>query len=130
MIQKYLNYCYQNLVHYRIYYIYLYYCLKQHKFHLLNEENIPSDKIDRGFEFNGWYNYNDVDFDAGLKNLWVHDVDYIIAFEKLPGTNVVYESSYSRWLHFEKSTIKVLKKNDSFEEMKSLFYTDNENFEN
>jgi hypothetical protein len=82
--------------------------------YLLNEEKVHQTKIDGGFEYNGWFNYNEEDFPSGLQNLWVHNVDYIITFTHLPDTELYKEFTYSRWLHFDTSTIKILKKEGGF----------------
>lgn len=88
----------------------------------LRGDKVDSNRIDGGFEFNGWYNYNDTDFNSRLKNVWVHDVDYIIGFNRLKGTDVIYEANYMSWLQLENASIKVLKKNGDFEEMEKPFF--------
>lgn len=90
--------------------------------YLMKDKGITSSKIDGGFEFNGWYNYNETDYSSGRKNLWVHHVDYIIGFEKIEGTEVIFEEKYINWLTFEHSSVKVLKKNEYFKGMKEEFY--------
>ena len=90
--------------------------------YLMKEKAIKSSEIDGGFEFNGWYNYNDMDYSSGRKNLWVHNVDYIIGFNKIEGTEIIFEEKYPNWLTLEYSSVKVLKKNENFKGMKEEFY--------
>ena len=90
--------------------------------HLVVEEYIPSIKIDGGFEFNGYLNYNDEDFNKGLRNLWANDTDYLITLTNLKGTEQIYSESYFSWVWMKEVEIKVLKKNRNFEHPENLYY--------
>ena len=90
--------------------------------HLMERKQITSAKIDGGFEFNGWFNYNDDDFNNGLKNLWVHDVDYIIAFEQLSHTEIEFEAHYFSFIWMKNKSIKALRKKPNFTDLKEPYY--------
>lgn len=90
--------------------------------HTALAQGVSADKIDGGFEFNGWYNYNDVDFDANIGNLWVHDVTHIIAFEGLKGTEVIHEEPYFSILNWSNKTIKVLRKTPEFRALPDEYF--------
>ena len=75
--------------------------------------NIPNNKIDGGFEFNGYYNYNCTDFENNVENLWVPDDTYKICFEKIENYSIVKEFEYQEWLKLGRTrTIKVLKRDE------------------
>ncbi len=64
--------------------------------YLTKELNIGKDKIDGGFEFNGWYGY-DVNYipEKGKSWWWVKDDQYIISFGPLNNYSVLKKFKYS-----------------------------------
>ncbi len=79
--------------------------------YLVNDLKVPTNRIDGGFEYNGWYNYNPDDFNDNVKNLWVPNDDYRICFESINGYEVIKEYPYREWLKFgSERTVKVLRK--------------------
>lgn len=72
----------------------------------LLDKGVSSEKIDGGYEFNGWCNYDDE-----LQNetkWWVKDVEYVIVYGELTGSEVVSEFTYYDWLNQEEKTVKIL----------------------
>ena len=80
---------------------------------LQNELKIGNEKIDGGFEFNGWYNYNSTDFGNNVENIWVKDDEFKICFEPIENYTVIKKIEYREWLKLGRiKTIKVLKRNE------------------
>jgi hypothetical protein len=78
----------------------------------LTEENkISPHKIDGGFEFNGWYNYDPEYRSTGSKSWWwVNDDEYILSFGTLPGYRTMKSYTYERWLFMTSGEILDLKR--------------------
>jgi hypothetical protein len=78
---------------------------------LTQAQHIDAEKIDGGFEFNGFYLY-DRNY-RGRPNKswwWVEDDDYLIGFQSVPGYTAVKEYSYFHWLPPYEGKIIVSKK--------------------
>lgn len=81
----------------------------------LMQQEIPPNRIDGGFEFNGWYLY-DPNYSiykarkAKLVWWWVLQDDYIVDFNKIEGYDVVKQYPLKNWLPFQSDRILVLKK--------------------
>ena len=81
----------------------------------LMQEQITPDRIDGGFEFNGWYLY-DPDYPVYQKTQnnevwwWVVKDDYIIAFSPIKGYTAIEQYTLKNWLPFPSDRILVLQK--------------------
>jgi hypothetical protein len=63
--------------------------------YLITDLKIPTNKIDGGFEFNGWYEYDPgYKPEEGKSWWWVKDDQYIITFGKLDNFSVIKKLSY------------------------------------
>ena len=81
--------------------------------YLTEDMKIDKNKIDGGFEYNGWVNYNPEDYHNNVENLWVPDDEYKICFENVNGYSVLKEYKYIEILKFGKEkSIKILKRNE------------------
>lgn len=78
---------------------------------LTDHEHIAPQRIDGGYEFNGWYLY-DARYRAspGKSWWWVVDDEYVVAAGPLPGYYEVGRYTVSRWLPGTKSEIVVLRR--------------------
>ena len=90
--------------------------------YLLKEKRVDFTDVDGGFEYNGSLNYNDEDFKNRLKNLWVHDVHYIITFTKPEATELIVEKTFFSWLHFKERKVMAVKKNKDFKEIEDPYF--------
>jgi 4-amino-4-deoxy-L-arabinose transferase-like glycosyltransferase len=88
--------------------------------YLTYEAGIPPSSIDGGFEFNGYYNYNDGDIsylkekaDPTLKSWWwVKDDAYLVAFGPVEGYSILKTFSSRHTVPpFTSPTVFVLKRN-------------------
>ena len=84
----------------------------------LMQQEIPPNRIDGGFEFNGWYLYdpNYSIYDARKAKLvwwWVEQDDYIIDFKKIEGYDVAKQYPLKNWFPFQSDRIFVLQKSPS-----------------
>lgn len=67
--------------------------------YLITNLKIPTNKIDGGFEFNGWYEYDpDYKPEEGKSWWWVKDDQYIISFGKLDNYSIIKKLSYPTFL--------------------------------
>ncbi|MGF6759301.1 glycosyltransferase family 39 protein [Paraburkholderia sp. GAS42] len=66
----------------------------------LLQRGIPVTKIDGGYEFNGFYLYDPrIDLDQPQpKSWWVHDNEYMIQFNPMPGYRVIDSADAGGWL--------------------------------
>jgi len=86
---------------------------------LVQESQISPDRINGGFEFNGWYLCNhklrlSPDKAVNFACLWGDDnPDYLISFEPVTGYEEVKQYSFIKWLPFEKEKVFVLEKQES-----------------
>jgi dolichyl-phosphate-mannose-protein mannosyltransferase len=83
---------------------------------LMREEHIRPEQIDGGFEFNGYYLYDDtkMDFqeDPQKKSWWwVKDDAYLISFGPVEGYRVMKEFGYRKFLHLSSGRIYILFRN-------------------
>ncbi len=80
---------------------------------LMQESQISPNQIDGGFEFNGWYLYDDFKYKQKPDKSWwwVDNDDYIISFGPITGYEEVKRYPFSRWLPFGQENIFVLHKN-------------------
>jgi hypothetical protein len=78
---------------------------------LTEQKGVPPCRIDGGFEFNGWYCYDENYSEVTAKSWWwVKDDDYVIAFGEIPGFVEEKEFAYTRWIPPGGGHILVLKK--------------------
>ena len=80
---------------------------------LMQESQISPNQIDGGFEFNGWYLYDDFKYKQKPDKSWwwVDNDDYIISFGPITGYEEVKRYPFRKWLPFGKENIFVLHKN-------------------
>jgi len=79
----------------------------------LQRADIPPEKIDGGFEFNGWHLYNPNYHPTEKKsNWWVVDDEYLLCFDEMRGYDKIKEYTYSRWLPPSRGQILVLKRKE------------------
>jgi hypothetical protein len=79
---------------------------------LMKESQISPNRIDGGFEFNGWYLYDFKYKEKPNKSWWwVDNDDYIISFSPINGYEEVKQYPVRRWLPFWQENILVLHKN-------------------
>ena len=84
----------------------------------LMQQEISPNRIDGGFEFNGWYLYdpNYSIYDARKAKLvwwWVEQDDYIIDFNKIEGYYVAKQYPLKNWFPFQSDSIFVLRSPNS-----------------
>ncbi len=72
-------------------------------------DGIASNRIDGGYEFNGWLNYREE-----LKQYWWKATtnDYMITFGLVDGYEEIKRYPFQRWMPYGRSEILVLKKTD------------------
>jgi hypothetical protein len=73
---------------------------------LMQEEQISPNRIDGGFEFNGWYLYDPKK--RPRDSWWVDKDDYVVSFGPLSGYEEVKQYTFRRWLPFRKDQILIL----------------------
>lgn len=80
----------------------------------LQRAHVPADKIDGGFEFNGWHFYNPEYWPLPSKSFWwVVDDEYLLCFGEMTGYEKFKEYDYARWLPPSRGTLLVLKRRES-----------------
>ncbi len=79
--------------------------------YLTKELNVTPDKIDGGYEFNGWHKYSKdfIDY-SGNTEWWSKDEKYIITNGYLPGTKIIKEFPYYSWISLKEQSIKIAEK--------------------
>ena len=78
---------------------------------LVNVNNISPQKIDGGYEFNGWFLYDKNYKQSRTKSWWwVVDDEYVLAAGPLPGYTEVKRYPVNRWLNLTASDIIVLRR--------------------
>jgi hypothetical protein len=78
---------------------------------ILNAKGISANKIDGGFEYNGWYKPNKNYSDVGKSWWWVDDDQYVVTTAKLPNYTIETFYIYQKYLPYTTDTVFVLKKN-------------------
>lgn len=78
--------------------------------HLVNEQKIPPEKIDGGFEFNGWYKPGPIEHGRAKSWWWVASDEYCVTFGPLDGFQCVAKFPFTRWLPPATDSLCVLKK--------------------
>ena len=82
--------------------------------HLMQEDQISPSHIDGGFEFNGWYlyddDYDDWKYEPDKSWYWVDNDDYVVSFNPLTGYEEVKRYTFKRWLPWGQGNILVLRK--------------------
>jgi hypothetical protein len=79
---------------------------------LTNQQKVPADRIDGGYEFNGWFlNRPDYRQRPGYSFWYVGDDEYVIASGPLPQYEVVGRYPFKRWFLFRDDNVLVLKRN-------------------
>lgn len=81
----------------------------------LMQQQITPDRIDGGFEFNGWYLYDpNYPIRRKIQNntvwWWSEKNDYVIAFSPIEGYTAIEQYSLQNWLPFLSDRILVLQK--------------------
>lgn len=78
---------------------------------LTQQQNVPADRIDGGYEFNGWFlNRPDYRQRPGYSFWYVGDDEYVIASGPLPSYEVVAEYPFQRWFLFRQDHVLVLRR--------------------
>ncbi|MDH4180088.1 MAG: hypothetical protein OEV33_06210, partial [Armatimonadota bacterium] len=78
---------------------------------LTESAGISHQRIDGGFEFNGWYGYDpDYHRDPRRSWWWVDDDEYVIAFGPLAGYSEIDRYQYDRWMPRGRGSILVLQR--------------------
>lgn len=86
---------------------------KNQAFGYLLAQQVPLQKMDAGYEFNGFYNYHRERTEVpGRSFWWVNDDHWMITFGEVPGYKTVKVFPFRRWLFFRKDAIHVLEKNE------------------
>ena len=80
----------------------------------LMQQEVSPNRIDGGFEFNGWYLYDPSNriYNARKAKLvwwWVEQDDYIIDFDKIEGYEVAKQYPLKNWFPFQSDSIFVLR---------------------
>ncbi len=79
--------------------------------YLTEEKNIPPNRIDGGFEFNGWHKPGPKDNGPWKSWWWVDRDDYVVAFGDLSNFTKEKGFPYVRWLPPGVDSVYVLKHN-------------------
>lgn len=75
----------------------------------IDEKSIPPAKIDGGFEFNGWYLYDDhYQLKKDKSWWWVADDEYVISMSPLAGYDEIERNEFFRWLTRRRDSIYLL----------------------
>jgi 4-amino-4-deoxy-L-arabinose transferase-like glycosyltransferase len=85
---------------------------------LMEEKEISPHQIDGGFEFNGWYLYDDkYEYDPTFEKswYWVDGDDYVVSFNSLVGYKELERYPFSRWLPWGQESILVLRRTAEFQ---------------
>ncbi len=78
---------------------------------LMYKEHISPDKIDGGYEFNGWYCYSDRHENRlSDEKWWVRDNEYIVTFGQKTGYSIYREYSFKRLLPSTTDKLLILKR--------------------
>lgn len=78
---------------------------------LTKEKNITPDRIDGGFEFNGWHRPTQQKEQPGPRSdWWVVDDEYVVAFGNMEGYKKMTGFPYTRWLPPGVDSVFVLKR--------------------
>jgi 4-amino-4-deoxy-L-arabinose transferase-like glycosyltransferase len=78
---------------------------------LTKEKNITPDRIDGGFEFNGWHRPTQQKEQNGPKSdWWVVDDEYVVTFGNMDGYKKMSSFPYTRWLPPGVDSVFVLKR--------------------
>jgi hypothetical protein len=60
---------------------------------------VPPERLDGGFEVNGWFLYDpDYREEPGRSFWWVRDDEHVLAFGPLPGYSIVDGREFTRWI--------------------------------
>lgn len=73
---------------------------------LLEKKEVKPKDVDGGFEFNGWYLYDD----SSPTNNLATNVKYVVTFGEIEGYEPVGTNSYSNWMPHHEGQIFVLKR--------------------
>ncbi|GAB4243134.1 MAG: glycosyltransferase family 39 protein [Saprospiraceae bacterium] len=79
--------------------------------YLMEQQKIPPEKIDGGFEFNGWYKPGRIEHGRAKSWWWVAEDEYCVTFGPLDGYHCMEKVPFNRWLPPTVDSLCVLKKN-------------------
>ena len=78
---------------------------------LVTIEHVSPEKIDGGFEFNGWYTYSYPKKEVTGKSWWwVIDDSYILTLGPVPGYSIKKTQNFEKWFPPKQSACYLLKK--------------------
>ena len=77
---------------------------------LLSEKKVQPEDIDGGFEFNGWYLYDN----SNLRTNWASTVPLVVAFGEIEGFQPVSTNTYTQWMPSHQGRILVLKRQPGY----------------
>jgi hypothetical protein len=76
---------------------------------LLAHQQVSPQKVDGGFEFNGWYSYETF----SMTNWWIIKDSYALAFGPINGYEPISQYHYKNWMPPRTGTIFVLRKSEN-----------------
>lgn len=79
--------------------------------YLTKEKNIPPNRLDGGFEFNGWHKPGPKGERAGISWWWVEKEDFVVTFGDMDNFTKQKGFPYERWLPPGVDSIYILKHN-------------------
>lgn len=77
---------------------------------LEKEKNIPPNRIDGGFEYNGWHKPGQRNYESAKSWWWVDRDDFVVAFGDLNGFSKEMGFPFVRWLPPGQDSIYILKR--------------------
>ncbi len=79
--------------------------------YLTKEKNIPPNRLDGGFEFNGWHKPGPKGERAGISWWWVEKEDFVVTFGDMDNFTKQKGFPYERWLPPGVDSVYILKHN-------------------
>lgn len=76
----------------------------------LLRRGIPAEQINGGFEFNGWYRFDEEHLEESLQSAWSRGDGYMLAFGPVNGYEELRRYHYSRWMPPGRGRIVVLRR--------------------
>jgi len=79
--------------------------------YLTKNLKISWQKIDGGYEFNGWHGYRpEYKSKEGKSWWWVEDDEFIISFNPIKGYEVIQKVAYNSWMERKQKSVFVLQR--------------------